>query len=347
MTTSKLHHLAGAEVRVRNLSCHYGEVKAVDDVSFTAKGGEFLTLLGSSGSGKSTTLMMIAGFITPTMGDIAINDRDITVLAPEKRDIGVVFQSYALFPHMTIFENVAFPLRMRRRPAAEIRQRVTAVLEMVELAHRGDDRISALSGGQQQRIALARALVFEPSVLLMDEPMGALDRRLREQMQREVKRIQKDLGITVIYVTHDQEEAMTMSDRIAILSHGRIEQIDPPERIYERPHNPFVAAFLGDSNFFTLGSHGIGPEDASGAPVMVRPEDVRLLSPEEAADHVVTASVTQVEFPGGAMRLTAEGPAGRVEARLHRHAARSLSPGREIRLGWDDRDMVRFNEGSS
>lgn len=346
MTLPSATSRPGAEVRVENLSCLYGLVKAVDDVSFNVRSGEFLTLLGSSGSGKSTTLMMIAGFADPSSGRIFINDREISGLVPERRDIGVVFQSYALFPHMSIFDNVAFPLRMRHRPAAEVKARVNRALEMVELAHRADARISALSGGQQQRIALARALVFEPPVLLMDEPMGALDRRLREQLQREVKRIQKEMGITVVYVTHDQEEAMTMSDRIAIMSHGRIEQIDSPAHIYEHPRTPFVASFLGDSNFFSLIGDGLGPRGAKGVQAMVRPEDLRLLSPGESADHTIIAHVAQVEFPGAAMRLLANSQVGVIEARLHRHAARNLAQGEEIRLGWRDVDMVRFEEKS-
>ncbi|MGE0213843.1 MAG: ABC transporter ATP-binding protein, partial [Parvibaculaceae bacterium] len=211
----------GSTIEVSGLTKAYAGTKVVDNASFEVRAGEFLTLLGASGSGKSTTLMMIAGFVEPTAGTIRIAGRDIAALPPEKRNLGVVFQNYALFPHMNVFDNVAFPLKMRGIERSRLEKKVMSVLELVELDSRRDSRIPQLSGGQQQRVALARALVFEPPVLLMDEPMGALDRRLREQLQREVKRIQLRLGLTVISVTHDQEEALLMSDRIAIMSEGR------------------------------------------------------------------------------------------------------------------------------
>ncbi|MGF7162416.1 putative spermidine/putrescine transport system ATP-binding protein [Rhodoligotrophos appendicifer] len=341
----------GSSIQVKGLSKIYNETYAVDDVSFTVREGEFLTLLGASGSGKSTTLMMIAGFVEPTSGTIQIAGQDIASLPPEKRNLGVVFQNYALFPHMNVFDNVAFPLKMRGWDRKKIEAKVKSVLELVELDSRRDFRISQLSGGQQQRVALARALVFEPPVLLMDEPMGALDRRLREQLQREVKRIQLRLGLTVISVTHDQEEALLMSDRIAIMSEGRIQQIDTPTRIYRAPKNRFVASFLGDSNFIM-----VSPVDGRMTPVeegaaahgarhaMVRPEDMRVVKPGEAAEVMVQGTVTSIEFPGSAMRVAVQTHAGSVEARLHREDTEGLSEGAPVTLGWKADDMVLFEE---
>jgi len=241
--------MKSACVAVRDLSKSYGPATAVSGVSINVRAGEFLSLLGPSGSGKTTLLMMIAGFEAPTAGAIHIDDRDITELAPNKRNIGMVFQRYALFPHMSVADNIAFPLRMRRTPKAEIRRRVEAALALVQLEEYGGRLPSQLSGGQQQRIAVARALVFEPPVLLMDEPLGALDKNLREQMQIEIKRIQQRVGVTVIYVTHDQEEALTMSDRVAVLSEGRLAQVGTPIELYERSQTPFVASFIGKMNF--------------------------------------------------------------------------------------------------
>jgi spermidine/putrescine ABC transporter ATP-binding subunit len=227
----------------------FGSVKAVDDVSLNIEHGEFLTLLGPSGSGKTTTLNMIAGFEIPTSGDILLENEDITTVAPNSRGIGMVFQNYALFPHMTVFENIAFPLKMRKIPSAEIREMTEEALDQVKLPGFETRYPNQLSGGQQQRIALARAIVFKPKILLMDEPLGALDKKLRDHMRLEIKHLQESLNITVIYVTHDQEEALTMSDRIAIMNNGRIVQLDKPVELYESPVNLFVADFIGESNF--------------------------------------------------------------------------------------------------
>jgi ABC-type Fe3+/spermidine/putrescine transport system ATPase subunit len=340
----------GSTIEISGLTKKYGETLAVDDVSFSVAAGEFLTLLGSSGSGKSTTLMLIAGFVEPTAGRMLIGGRDIAPLPPEKRDLGMVFQSYALFPHLDVFDNIAFPLRMRRMSGAEIESRVSAVLDLVELGPRRRHRIAQLSGGQQQRVALARALVFEPPVLLMDEPMGALDRRLREQLQREVKRIQQALGVTVIYVTHDQEEALLMSDRIAIMAEGRIQQIGTPRAIYEGLCNPFVAAFLGESNFL----HVVLLPDGRPVPVpaahadarraMVRPEDIRLLQPGETADIRIDGEVVSIEFPGGTMRMAVKTVVGRFDMRLHSSDAAGIEIGRTVSIGWAARDMVQFDD---
>jgi putative spermidine/putrescine transport system ATP-binding protein len=226
-----------ADLQIRNLRKTYSNVVAVDDVSLTVHQGEFLTLLGPSGSGKTTTLMMIAGFVEPTGGSIVLGGRSLTRLPPHKRDIGMVFQHYALFPHLTVAANIAFPLEMRGMRKAEVERRVQAALDLVQLPDFGARYPRELSGGQQQRIALARAIVFEPSLLLMDEPLGALDKKLREHMQLEIKKIHHDLGVTVIYVTHDQEEALVMSDRIAVFNHGSIEQLGSPSDLYDRPRH--------------------------------------------------------------------------------------------------------------
>ncbi len=241
--------ITGATVRLENLTKLFGDVVAVDAINLEIRAGEFLTLLGPSGSGKTTTLLMIAGFQLPTYGEIYIDNQPIVYTPPNKRNLGMVFQHYALFPHMTVYDNIAFPLKMRKLNKAEIRSRVNNVLEIVRLPGFEHRYPRQLSGGQQQRIALARCIVFNPRVLLMDEPLGALDKKLREEMQLEIKRIQEELGITVVYVTHDQEEALTMSDRIAVMNQGRIEQLGEPTELYEHPVNLFVADFIGESNF--------------------------------------------------------------------------------------------------
>ena len=225
-----------------------GETLVVKNLNLDIERGEFLTMLGPSGSGKTTCLMMLAGFETATHGDIILDGQPINNVAPYKRDIGMVFQNYALFPHMTVFENLAFPLKVRKLNASEIQQRVQKALDMVELGEFGNRRPAQLSGGQQQRVAVARALVFEPKLVLMDEPLGALDKQLREQMQYEIKHIHENLGVTVVYVTHDQSEALTMSNRIAVFNDGVIQQLATPETLYEQPDNAFVAQFIGENN---------------------------------------------------------------------------------------------------
>jgi putative spermidine/putrescine transport system ATP-binding protein len=234
---------------LKNVIKHFGSVVAVNNVSLDIEEGWFMTLLGPSGSGKTTLLNMIAGFELPTGGEVILQRKLINHLLPEKRNIGMVFQTYALFPHMSIFENIAFPLKMRKLPKAEIVEQVKKALELVELEGYGDRKPNELSGGQQQRIAMARALVFDPPILLLDEPLGALDKKLRQHMQIELKHIHTKLKRTMIYVTHDQEEALVMSDRIAVMNQGRIEQIGSPDELYEKPANAFVAGFIGESNF--------------------------------------------------------------------------------------------------
>lgn len=237
------------KLQLAGVTKHYPEVTAVEELSFGVDEGEFLTLLGPSGSGKTTTLMLIAGFIAPDRGQVYLNGRDVTNLPEFKRNIGVVFQNYALFPHMTVERNVAFPLRMRQVPKPEIEAKVRRALKSVGLTQHNNRYPRQLSGGQLQRVALARALVFDPPVLLMDEPLGSLDRKLRDQMQVEFKRIQRELNVTVVYVTHDQEEALAMSDRIVLMNHGRVEQIGAASDLYERPASRFVADFIGEANF--------------------------------------------------------------------------------------------------
>lgn len=266
----------------------YGSYVALDDVSLSVAAGEFLTLLGPSGSGKTTLLMALAGFVRPDAGRIVVADRDITRLAPNRRDIGIVFQNYALFPHMTVRGNVEYPLRLRKVAPAEARRRAEAALDRVQLAHLADRDIAALSGGQRQRVALARAIVYEPRVMLMDEPLSALDKNLRESMQSEIRRLHDGLGITTIYVTHDQREALTMSDRIAVMDGGRIRQIDRPEVIYARPATRFVATFMGEANILPAERLGRGSDRAArGGAVMIRAESF-FLSPEGLGDDAVT-----------------------------------------------------------
>jgi spermidine/putrescine transport system ATP-binding protein len=236
------------DVRLERVTKDFGEMVAVDDLSLDIAEGEFFSMLGPSGCGKTTTLRMIGGFEEPTRGTIFLGGRDVTDLPPYKRDVNTVFQSYALFPHLNVQDNVAFGLRRKKVPSAEVATRVADALRLVDLMGFEKRKPSQMSGGQQQRVALARALVNHPKVLLLDEPLGALDLKLRKQMQLELKRIQQEVGITFIYVTHDQEEAMTMSDRLAVMRQGKIEQIGPPEDVYESPQTEFVASFLGASN---------------------------------------------------------------------------------------------------
>ncbi|MBX3568660.1 MAG: ABC transporter ATP-binding protein [Rhizobiaceae bacterium] len=261
----------------RNLTKRYGPVVAVDDFSADIQPGEFLTLLGPSGSGKSTVLSMIAGFSAPDAGRLHLRGQDITAWGPEKRAFGMVYQGYALFPHMTVAQNVAFGLRMRGRPKAQIAERVRTVLARVRLDGFEDRLPRQLSGGQQQRVALARAIAFEPNLLLLDEPLSALDRQLRSEVQRELRELNRDLGLTFIFVTHDQDEAMSLSDRVAVMNNGRLAQIGTPADLYERPANRFIAGFLGQSNFFSG-----DVEEQRGDEVAVRVGGLRLLaiSPE-------------------------------------------------------------------
>jgi putative spermidine/putrescine transport system ATP-binding protein len=279
------------KLQLAGVTKRYPDVTAVEDLSFGVSEGEFLTLLGPSGSGKTTTLMLIAGFIAPDQGRVFLNGRDVTNLPEFKRNIGVVFQNYALFPHMTVQQNVAFPLRMRHVPKAETAEKVTSALNTVGLHIHHNRYPRQLSGGQQQRVALARALVFDPPVLLMDEPLGSLDRKLRDQMQIEFKRIQRELKATVVYVTHDQEEALAMSDRVALMRRGRIEQIGTASDLYERPASRSVAEFIGEANCLDGTIVAVNPNEVAinvGGKRMIR---------GTRADFAVRSAVTAVVRP--------------------------------------------------
>ena len=306
-------------IELKHISKVYSDngFKAVDDFNLEVKRGEFVTFLGPSGCGKTTTLRMIAGFELPTDGQILLNGEDISQLPANKRPINTVFQRYALFPHMNIYENIAFGLKLKKLPKEEIRKKVKHVLDMVDLEGFEDRKISTLSGGQQQRIAIARALVNEPEILMLDEPLGALDLKMRQEMQIELKHMHDELGITFIYVTHDQEEALTMSDKIVVLSEGRIQQIGTPEDIYNEPQNAFVADFIGESNIFKgimtghmkvrfCGGEFIGMDDVAEGTlvdVVVRPEDVIITKPE---DGIVEGEVVSVIFKGMHYEVTVE-----------------------------------------
>jgi spermidine/putrescine transport system ATP-binding protein len=300
----------------------YGTVTAVDGVSLAVREGEFVTLLGPSGCGKSTLLRMVAGFIDPTSGDIRLHGQSVIGVPPYRRNTSMVFQDYALFPHRTVAQNVGFGLRMRKVPKPEIGKRVSSMLELLGLSGMGYRRIGEISGGQQQRVALGRALVVEPAVLLLDEPLGALDFKLRKQMQSELKAIQRRVGITFIYVTHDQEEALTMSDRVAVMNAGRIEQCDTPEQIYRRPRSSFVADFVGEANLLACRVVALDGTRAkietrsgesfsarlNGEQALIVGDEVRLvIRPESIAIDAVQglhATVEDVMFSGATAKLT-------------------------------------------
>ncbi|MBB5081824.1 ABC transporter ATP-binding protein [Nonomuraea endophytica] len=315
-------------VDVRAVTKRYPGSLALDEVSLHVAAGEFMTLLGSSGSGKSTLLNVVAGFTEPTSGSVLVDDADITGVPPHRRELGMVFQHYALFPHMNVFENVAFPLRRRKVRGAELRRRVGDALEVVELGALGERRPAQLSGGQQQRVALARAIVFQPRVLLMDEPLGALDKRLREQLQLEIKRLHRELGITFVFVTHDQEEALTMSDRVALLREGRIVQVGTPQELYETPASRYVAEFLGESNLL----------DEDGGLLLVRPQHLRIGPPDGPG---LRAVVREVIYVGGGLRIEVERPGGqRLVARTTVRPEELPRPGDEVVAHWSEHDSV-------
>jgi putative spermidine/putrescine transport system ATP-binding protein len=347
--------MAEPAIRFESVAKTYDNgVRAVEELSLAIQEGEFFSLLGPSGCGKTTTLRMIAGFEEPSEGRLFIRGRDVTHVPPEKRDAGMVFQNYALFPHRTVFENVAFGLRMRRVEREETRRRVAETLRLVELEGLEERRPAQLSGGQQQRVALARAIVIEPAVLLCDEPLGALDKKLRQTMQFELKQLQKKIGVTLVYVTHDQEEALTMSDRVAVMNRGRIEQLGPPLEIYNRPETRFVAGFIGDANVFAgrIGGGVLVTEDGlriaapdavdGEAAVALRPEKVRLLAPPAPADTILEGTVDSANFQGNSILYRILLPGGRrVLALLPNDGARNpLGPGEPVAIGWDRGDCV-------
>jgi putative spermidine/putrescine transport system ATP-binding protein len=325
---------AGGRVELTGLVKTYGSTPAVDHIDLDIQPGEFITLLGPSGSGKTTTLNMIVGFTEPTAGRVSLNGTDITRTPPHKRNFGMVFQNYALFPHLTVAQNVAFPLRERKVPAAETTRLVGEALDLVDLGGMGNRRPHELSGGQQQRVALARAVVFSPSVLLLDEPLSALDRKLRQSLQREIKRLHDELGLTFVFVTHDQDEAMTLSDRIAIFNHGKIVAVGTPAGLYHRPTTEFVAKFLGESNVFR----------SAAETLIVRPERMHVSLSEDRvpAGHTVSpATVTDVSFYGTYYRVElAYGDDSAGCAVLPVGAPIDVDPGAKVVAHWRPEDQV-------
>ncbi|RCG33033.1 ABC transporter ATP-binding protein [Sphaerisporangium album] len=331
-------------VRLRGLRKSFGPVEAVAGVDLDIADGEFFAMLGPSGSGKTTVLRMIAGFETPTAGTVELGGRDVTRLAPFERDVNTVFQDYALFPHMSVRENVEYGLRVKKVPRAERRERAAEALRSVRLAGFEQRRPAQLSGGQRQRVALARALVNRPRVLLLDEPLGALDLKLREEMQVELKELQRRVGITFLFVTHDQEEALTMSDRVAVFDQGRIEQVGTPAEVYERPSTVFVAGFVGTSNLIS----GEAAEAVLGRPgtFSVRPEKLRLVldldAPVGDGDHSATGRIAEVVYAGAATRFVVDLDAGPRIVVLQQNlqvSSMDVTGLREtrVRLVWDRR----------
>jgi len=346
---------AGHALALRGLTKRYGTFVAVDDVSLSVERGQFLTLLGPSGSGKTTILMCIAGFVEPSAGSVTLDGREITATPPERRDFGMVFQGYALFPHMTVAENVAFPLRVRRLGAADREAKVRAALDLVQLDRFAERRPVQLSGGQQQRVALARALVFDPALLLLDEPLSALDKKLRAELQEELKALHRRVGRTFVNVTHDQEEALSLSDRVAILNHGRLVQEGAPAALYEQPRTRFVADFLGKSNFLSgtvaasdasgfvleagrtrLVQSGAAPAAGSRVTLSLRPEKIALLKDGGAADNAVTGRIATWSYLGAGFALSvATGDLGTLRVTLPAwNAPIAPAEGLPVRLGW-------------
>jgi len=353
------------KLKTRDLRKTYGPVIALTGANIDLEEGKFLTLLGPSGSGKTTMLMLIAGLSQPDSGEVWIDGRLATYAPPHKRDIGMVFQNYALFPHLTVAENIAFPLRMRDKSETDIRREVARVLDLVQLPEIGGRLPRALSGGQQQRIALARCIVYRPSIVLMDEPLGALDKKLRDQMKLEIKRLHTELGTTVLYVTHDQEEAMVMSDRICLMNNSRIEQIGSPADLYFSPRSVFAADFLGESNLLdaqvaavdggevtlisTAGvllrakpAEGRAVRSGEAVKLMVRPEMLSVLQPGAKADNVIEARLMDVILVGGVTKTYARLADGKLLAAtgLTQGPLDAVEKGASIRLGWTKENCV-------
>ncbi len=354
-------------ITLQNVSKLYGQARAVADISLEIAEGEFLALLGPSGCGKTTMLRMIAGFIEASSGRILFDDRDVTHLPPNRRNAGMVFQGFALFPHMTVFENVAYGLQMRRGSKAEIKERVAKVLERVQLGHLAERLPKQLSGGQQQRVALARALVINPDVLLLDEPLSALDAKLRHEVRLEIRQLQQSLGLTTIFVTHDQEEALSLADRLVVMNNGRVEQIGSPSDLYEKPATSFVADFIGKSNFFKGTLEGqvftsdfgatlrVAKADSAlgkGALVAVRPEKIRVTEVQDAAhavsDNELRGVIEFVSYLGPTTEYSVRldgGPLLIVHLQNDSTAARaSLTVGRPIALALAPENCMVFAE---
>ncbi len=345
--------MEGKAIRLRSLRKVFGKTEAVAGIDLSIADGEFFSMLGPSGSGKTTVLRMIAGFEAPTSGTVELAGKDVTRLAPFERDVHTVFQDYALFPHMTVEQNVAYGMKVRKTPKAERLRRAEEALASVRLESFGKRRPSQLSGGQRQRVALARALVNRPRVLLLDEPLGALDLKLREQMQIELKELQREVGITFVFVTHDQDEALTMSDRIAVFQDGRLEQTGTPAEIYERPATPFVAGFVGTSNLLA----GETAEQVVGKPgtFSVRPEKIRVL--KDAADDpepehsTATGTVAEVVYLGDATRFLVDLDAGGRLTAVQQNLETSSEDvaayrGSRVRLQWHHRHNFLISQPS-
>jgi spermidine/putrescine transport system ATP-binding protein len=351
LETERSPSLQASDVRLESVTKRFDDVVAVDDVSLAVEPGQFFALLGPSGCGKTTTLRMIGGFEEPTAGSIYLGDRDVVGLPPYKRDVNTVFQSYALFPHLSIFENVAFGMRRQRVRGAQLAGRVRAILELVDLHGLETRKPRQLSGGQQQRVALARALVNKPRVLLLDEPLGALDLKLRRQMQLELKLIQSELGVTFIHVTHDQEEAMTMADTIAVMNGGRVEQLGPPSELYEQPQTAFVAGFLGVSNMLPGKQTGPGTIRLEGGAdirvrheslhgrtgrlaVGIRPEKIRIGA---GSGNTLTGTVFERAYVGVSTQYVLDTPAGRLTVYVQNIelGAQLAAPGDPITVSFD------------
>ncbi len=351
-------------ISIRNVRKSYGAFTALDDVNLEIASGEFITLLGPSGSGKTTLLMVLAGFVRPDNGETRFGDQDVSLVPPHKRNVGMVFQNYALFPHMTVAGNVAYPLRLRGVSKMDIADRVAKALDLVQLSGLGERQIDQLSGGQRQRVALARAIVFEPRILLMDEPLSALDKKLREQMQIEVRHLHQRLGITTVYVTHDQREALTMSDRIVVIDKGRFRQIGVPRDIYERPHSRFIAEFIGESHFLPVEVRdhiaflGGTPLQMKEPPVdptasqflVVRPEKVRVANGgDDASLNIFSGQVKEFVYQGESSLLYVTLANGQEIAIRQASSSAAIMPpvGSTIRLGLSPADTVVVPAGAS
>lgn len=339
-------------IEIRNLSRKFGSFHALRNVSLAVNPGEFVTLLGPSGSGKSTVLKLLAGFDRPTSGDILLGGRSVLGVKPHQRHIGMVFQNYALFPHMTVFENIAFPLLVRNEPERKVEEKVASVLHITQMTDYQHRYPSELSGGQQQRVALARAIVFDPKVLLMDEPLGALDRHLREQLKFEIKRIQRQFDMTVLFVTHDQDEALVMSDRIVVMREGTIEQEASPHDIYARPVTRFVANFVGESNMldgelhygdFVFGGGRIDSPRGAGQPdgpcwIMIRPELIVIEPAGEAGGLIGT--VRESVYLGESTRYLVDCGDSTMIVKRQNRIPLALETGSRVNLRWDANDAV-------
>ncbi len=360
--------MTAAFLQIQRLRKTYDDVVAIDQVSLDVRKGEFMTFLGPSGSGKSTTLYIVAGFQEPTEGRVLLGGKTLLSVAPNKRNIGMVFQRYTLFPHLTVGENVGFPLRVRRRPEAEVKAKVEQMLRLVHLSECRDRMPAQLSGGQQQRVAIARALAYDPPVLLMDEPLSALDKKLREEIQLELRRIHQETGVTILYVTHDQEEALRLSDRIAVFNKGGIEQVGTGEELYANPASRFVASFIGNSNFLPVRVTASGEGSMSGVfpnghsvaaagsvpalaagddgALMIRPEQMRIRALQSAKGEAgLPVTVRDITYLGDAMHYAVATPwQQEISIRMpaaHRHDS-GLSIGTQAFVDWDARDVRVF-----